>query len=72
MNSLWSMILPSAINTYNLIILRNFFMDLPLELEEAALLDGLHGGGSTVPDYASHLKTRTDDRYTFLRSRSLE
>lgn len=40
MNSLWSMILPTAINTYNLIILRNFFMDLPVELEEAALLDG--------------------------------
>lgn len=40
MNSLWSMIIPSAINTYNLIILRNFFMELPLELEEAALLDG--------------------------------
>lgn len=40
MNSLWAMILPSAINTYNLIILRNFFMELPLELEEAALLDG--------------------------------
>ena len=40
MNSLWSMILPSAINTYNLIILRNFFADLPTELEEAALLDG--------------------------------
>jgi putative aldouronate transport system permease protein len=40
MNSLWSMIIPSAINTYNLIILRNFFMELPLELEEAAMLDG--------------------------------
>lgn len=40
MNSLWSMILPSAINTYNLIILRNFFLGLPEELEEAALLDG--------------------------------
>lgn len=40
MNSLWSMILPTAINTYNLIILRNFFMDLPVELEEAAMLDG--------------------------------
>lgn len=40
MNSLWSMILPSAVNTYNLIVLRNFFADLPLELEEAALLDG--------------------------------
>lgn len=40
MNSLWSMIIPSAINTYNLIIMRNFFMELPLELEEAAMLDG--------------------------------
>lgn len=40
MNSLWSMILPSAVNTYNLIVLRNFFMDLPRELEEAAKLDG--------------------------------
>ncbi|MDO5417886.1 MAG: carbohydrate ABC transporter permease [Lachnospiraceae bacterium] len=39
-NSVWSMILPTAINTYNLVILRNFFMDLPQELEEAALLDG--------------------------------
>ena len=39
-NSLWSMILPSAINTYNLIVLRNFFADLPVELEEAAKLDG--------------------------------
>ena len=37
MNSLWAMILPSAVNTYNLIILRNFFLELPMELEEAAL-----------------------------------
>lgn len=40
MNSVWAMILPSAVSTYNLIILRNFFLDLPMELEEAALLDG--------------------------------
>lgn len=40
MNSLWSMILPSAVNTYNLIVLRNFFSGLPKELEDAALLDG--------------------------------
>ena len=40
MNSLWAMILPSAINTYNLIILRNFFHSLPKELEESAFLDG--------------------------------
>lgn len=40
MNSLWAMILPSALNTFNLIILRNFFIGLPSELEEAAMLDG--------------------------------
>lgn len=40
MNSLWAMILPTAVNTYNLIILRNFFSEIPAELEEAALLDG--------------------------------
>lgn len=40
MNSLWSMILPTAINTSSLIILRNFFMGIPQALEEAAMLDG--------------------------------
>lgn len=40
MNTLWSMILPTAITTSYLIILRNFFLDLPRELEESAMLDG--------------------------------
>ena len=40
MNSLWAMILPTAINTSSMIILRNFFMDMPKALEEAAMLDG--------------------------------
>lgn len=40
MNSLWSMILPTAVNTSYLIIMRNFLFDLPHELEESAMLDG--------------------------------
>lgn len=40
MNTLWALIIPSALNTYNLIILRNFFSVLPKELEESAILDG--------------------------------
>ena len=40
MNTLWSMILPTAITTSYLIIMRNFFFDLPHELEESAMLDG--------------------------------
>lgn len=40
MNSLWAMIVPSLINTYNLIIMRNFFRAVPQELEESGMLDG--------------------------------
>lgn len=39
-NSLWSLILPGAISTYNLIIMRTSFMGIPASLEEAAYLDG--------------------------------
>lgn len=40
LNTMWAMIIPSAINTYNMIIMRNFFMSLPSALEEAARIDG--------------------------------
>lgn len=39
-NTLWSVIVPTAINTYNMIIMRNFFSSVPPELEEAATIDG--------------------------------
>ncbi len=39
-NSLWALILPTAINTYNLIIMRTSFMSIPYSLEESAKLDG--------------------------------
>lgn len=37
----FAMLIPFAINQFNLIILINFFKSLPVELEEAALIDGL-------------------------------
>ncbi len=40
LNSLWSLILPSAINTFNLIIMRTSFMSIPDSLEDAAQIDG--------------------------------
>ena len=40
LNSVWAMIIPTAISTYNMIILRNFFSSMPKELEESATLDG--------------------------------
>ncbi len=41
LDSMWSLILPTAIATYNMIIARSFFMNsIPEELKEAAFLDG--------------------------------
>ncbi|CAG7623979.1 L-arabinose transport system permease protein AraQ [Paenibacillus solanacearum] len=45
MNSVWALIIPSAINTYNLIIMRNFFSSLPDGLIDAARIDGCNDIG---------------------------
>lgn len=39
-NSIWSMILPSALSTYNMILMKNYFLSIPDSLEEAARIDG--------------------------------
>lgn len=39
-NSYWALILPVAINSYNLIVMRQFFLNIPHELTESALIDG--------------------------------
>ena len=38
--SLWSLIIPTAISTYNMIILRTGFSSIPDSLEESAHIDG--------------------------------
>lgn len=39
-NSYWALILPVAVNAFNLIIMRNFFQAIPDSLEESAKMDG--------------------------------
>lgn len=39
-NSFGALILPAAVNTFTLIIVRNFFMTVPQEIEESARIDG--------------------------------
>lgn len=46
--TIFAMVLPFAINQFNLIILINFFRSLPEELEEAARIDGLNYFGILV------------------------
>lgn len=40
MNSIWALVLPLAINVFNMVLLMNFFRAVPKELEEASLIDG--------------------------------
>ena len=40
MDSLWALIIPGALPVFNLILLINFFRNVPIELEEAAFIDG--------------------------------
>ena len=39
-NTIWALAVPTAIATWNLIILRTFFQTLPQELEDSAVVDG--------------------------------
>ena len=39
-NTIWSLILPVGMPVFNLVLMLNFFRQVPVELEEAALVDG--------------------------------
>lgn len=39
-NTFWALWLPAAINPFNMIIIKNYFQGIPIELEEAARIDG--------------------------------
>ena len=45
-DSIWALVLPGALPIFNLVLMLNFFRQVPRELEEAALIDG-----------AGHLRT---------------
>lgn len=36
----WALILPGLISPFNMVIIKNFFQELPQELEDAAFMDG--------------------------------
>ncbi|OCT15559.1 ABC transporter permease [Paenibacillus pectinilyticus] len=40
LDTYWALMIPGAISAFNLIIVKNFFQELPPELEEAAKIDG--------------------------------
>jgi putative aldouronate transport system permease protein len=47
-NTIWAVVLPNAINVFNLLVMKAFFESLPVELEEAAAVDGLDTYGTLL------------------------
>ena len=45
-NTLWAVIIPNAISTYNMILLRSYFSSIPESLVESVFIDG--GGHGTI------------------------
>ena len=45
LNTIWGILLPSAVSTYNMILMRTFFRQIPQSLVEAAELDGCRDFG---------------------------
>ena len=39
-DTIWALVIPGAVNSWNIVVMLNFFRGLPNELEEAAFLDG--------------------------------
>ncbi|MCQ6563250.1 carbohydrate ABC transporter permease [Paenibacillus mendelii] len=39
-NTIWALVIPGMISTFNVLIMRNFFRSLPESLEESAMVDG--------------------------------
>ncbi|WP_071130507.1 carbohydrate ABC transporter permease [Enterococcus timonensis] len=40
LDTYWALMLPGAISPFNLMIIKNFFQEIPMELEESARMDG--------------------------------
>ena len=40
LNTIWALILPGALNVFNMLVVMNYMRSLPHELEEAAYIDG--------------------------------
>lgn len=45
LDTIWAVVLPSAISAWNVIVMRTFFMEFPEEIEQSGFIDGLNDLG---------------------------
>lgn len=51
LDKIWALVLPGAVPVFNVILLMNFFRELPSEIEEAAYIDGANNFTALVKIY---------------------
>lgn len=71
-NTRWAIVIPAALSTYNLIIMRTFFKSIPAALEESALLDGAQRLSGAYPHHASPVLLRSGGDRNVLRRGPVE
>ncbi len=57
LNTVWAVIIPGAVNVWNIILSRTFFKGVPNELKEAANVDGASEAEDLFPDRAAVVQT---------------
>lgn len=50
-NTIWAVTVPSAMSVFHIIVLRTHFEQIPVELEEAAVIDGMDNAGILIRIY---------------------
>jgi len=48
LNSIWAILIPGAVSTFYVLVMRTFFESIPRELEEAAMVDGMSSFGILI------------------------
>lgn len=72
-NNFWAMIIPGAISTYNVLVVRTYFLNsIPNELHEAAKLDGANNLQFFWQDSAASGKAGSSGGRLILCRRALE
>ncbi len=56
LDTVWGVILPGAVSTWNFIVMRSFFDNYPSEIEESGKSGRAYGRGRFLPPGASHLQ----------------
>lgn len=56
LNTIWSLVIPGLCSAYTIVIIRNFFTSLPVEVEESAYIDGANDFPYSSPLFCLYLR----------------